>query len=66
MQRFLMLSLVSTLFSLAACSAEQVKRGFYDGIRARNDLQSAPSERVGKPEPPDYPAYQRMRKEQGR
>lgn len=34
----------------------------YEGIRVRNDLQSSPSERLGKTETPDYDTYQRMRK----
>lgn len=49
---------------LAACSADNLTRGLYDGVRVRNDLQSAPSERFGKPQEPDYPEYERLRKEQ--
>ena len=42
----------------------EVKDGLYDGIRTRNDLQNSPPERLGKPESPNYPEYERLRKEQ--
>lgn len=49
---------------LAGCSTNNVTRGLYEGIRVRNDLQSSPPERFGKPEAPDYAEYERMKKEQ--
>jgi hypothetical protein len=58
--------LLTLALSLAGCSADHVRQGVYDAIKVQNDLQSAPSERVGKPESPDYQTYERMRKEQNR
>lgn len=52
------------LYLLAGCSTGNVSQGIYDGIKVRNDLQSSPAERYGKPETPDYQEYERMRKEQ--
>ena len=48
---------------LAGCSTDHLARGLYDGIRVHNDLNSPPSERLGKQEAPDYRDYERMRKE---
>lgn len=46
------------------CSVKHVTTGIYEGIRVQNDLQSSPSERLGKPESPDYGQYEQMKKEQ--
>ncbi len=47
------------------CAAENVRQGLYEGVRTRNNLQSSPAERAARPESPDYPEYERLRKEQG-
>ncbi|MBJ6726556.1 hypothetical protein [Geomesophilobacter sediminis] len=52
--------------SLCGCSAEHVKQGIYEGIKTRNELQSSPQERIGKPEQPSYSDYKRQREEQPR
>ncbi len=54
------------LSSLAGCTADNLRQGVYEGLRTRNDLQSSPPERIGKPESPDYQTYDRMRREQNR
>ena len=65
MYRFAMLVLPMLLMLLfSGCTGENVRHGLYEGIRTRNDLQSSPAERLGKPESPDYQEYERMRKEQ--
>ena len=48
----------------AGCSTQCVYRGFYEGARVKNQLDSPPSERLGKPEPPaDYQQYEMIRRE---
>lgn len=64
MFRFVMLLLTMLLLLLTGCTGENVRHGFYEGIRTRNDLQSSPSERLGQPASPDYSEYERLRKEQ--
>jgi hypothetical protein len=65
MFRFAMLLLTMLwLLLLTCCTADNVRHGLYEGIRTRNDLQTSPNERYGKPDSPDYPEYERMRKEQ--
>jgi hypothetical protein len=65
MFRFVMLLLTMLLMLLfSGCTGENVWHGLYEGIRTRNDLQSPPPERFGKPESLDYSEYERMRKEQ--
>ncbi len=54
------------LFPLAGCTADHLRQGMYEALKTRNDLQSAPSERIGKPDAPDYQTYDRMRREQSR
>ena len=57
------LCLVLCLQPLAGCSTDRVTRGLYEGIRTRNDLQSSPAERLGKPDAQQYSEYERARKE---
>ena len=47
----------------AGCTTDGVQHGLYEGFRVRNDLQSSPSERIGKPDSLDYQEYNRLRKE---
>lgn len=52
------------LLLVAGCTSQGVVQGMYEGARVRNQIQSAPSERVGKPElPSDYQSYDAMRRE---
>lgn len=62
----MLLLTVLGLLLLAGCAADNVRHGLYEGFRVRNDLQSLPPERVGKPDSPDYREYERLRKEQSR
>ena len=65
MFRFVMLVFTMLLLPLfTGCTGENVRHGLYEGLRTRNDLQSPPPERFGKPESPDYSEYERLRKEQ--
>ena len=54
------------LLLMTGCSKDNVIHGVYDGFRVRNDLQSSPPERDGRPESPDYTEYERMRKERSK
>jgi uncharacterized lipoprotein len=56
--------LIGLLFTmvLAACSSKNISPGIYEGVRTRSQLQSTPSERLGRPElPADYQSYDSMR-----
>lgn len=65
MFRYVMLVLTMLLLPLfTGCTANYLWGGLYGGIKARNDLQSTPSERLGQPESPDYSEYERLRREQ--
>jgi hypothetical protein len=46
---------------IAGCTVDSVRHGIYEGIRARNDLQRSPSERMGKQEEPNFSEYERLR-----
>ncbi len=61
--KFVLIVLGLSLF--AGCTADNVRQGLYEGFRTRNDLQSTPPERTGKPESPNYSEYERLKKEQG-
>ena len=62
----IMLWVICGLTLLAGCTVDNVRRGIYDGVRVRNDLQSTPAERVGTPQAPDFSEYERLRKEPSR
>ncbi len=64
MTRSVILLATLSLLLLTSCSADNLRHGLYEGIKTRNDLQSSPSERFGKPEAPSYPEYERLRTEQ--
>jgi hypothetical protein len=59
----IVLFIVLCLHLFTGCTTSNVTRGVYEGLRTRNDLQSSPSERLGKPASPDYAEYERARKE---
>ena len=64
MIRSVLFSLVALGLSLCSgCTTDGVRQGLYEGFRVRNDLQSSPSERIGKPESVNYLEYERLRKE---
>ncbi|SNB45250.1 hypothetical protein [Geobacter sp. DSM 9736] len=52
------------LLMLTGCSSERLRQGMYEGFRVRNDLQTTPAEKVGRPESPDYGEYERLRTQQ--
>lgn len=58
---FLLLLACSQIF--AGCSGNAVTRGMFEGIRTHNQLQTTPSEQVGKPAPPEYHEFERFRQE---
>ena len=57
----LLLTLLGLLL-LAGCTADHLKQGLYEGLRTRNDLQSSPAERIGKPDSPNYQEYERLQR----
>lgn len=58
------LLLTVLLPALAGCSSNHVYQGLYEGIRAKEQMQTAPSERLVRPEPPfDYQEYEKLRNE---
>jgi hypothetical protein len=59
-----LLVILLVLASLGGCTVDHVTQGFYEGFRVRNDLQSSPQERLGKPESPNYQQYEQLKKEQ--
>ncbi|MDD2367498.1 MAG: hypothetical protein PHN84_15205 [Desulfuromonadaceae bacterium] len=59
----LLLSFIS--LSLSGCVKDySFSRAVYEGVQTRDRLQSAPSERAGKPEPLNYQQYEEERKRQ--
>jgi len=54
-----------TLLSMTLCSGcsnYNFSKAIYEGIQTRDQLQSTPGERVGKPEPMNYQQYESERK----
>ena len=58
-----LITILLSLQLLPGCSGSNLPRGIYEGVRVRNDLRSSPSERLGRPDSPDYQEYERLRKE---
>jgi hypothetical protein len=56
-----MVLIFSLLLLIGGCTGENFKQGLYDGLKVHNDLQSTPSERLGRPDP-TYGQYQQMQK----
>lgn len=54
--------LLTFFWLIAGCSGDNLKQGLYESLRVHSDLQSTPSERIGKPEPPTYNEYQQLKK----
>lgn len=54
---------ITGFLMMAGCAVDNVRHGLYEGIRTYNNLQSTPSEQVGRPESLTYQDYERMRKE---
>ena len=53
--------LAAMVTCLAGCSTKGAYQGIYEGLNTNTQLGSAPSERIGKPEPPNYQQYDDMR-----
>ena len=53
--------LVLIILLLGSCSRERVYRGFYEGIRTRDQLETAPPERRTEEEMLPYDRYQEER-----
>ena len=53
--------LAAMIACLAGCSTKRAYQAIYEGLNAKKELGSAPSERIGKPEPPNYQQYDDMR-----
>ena len=57
---------VSTLFLTgflcAGCSNYNFSKAVYEGVQTRDQLQTTPAERAGKPEPLNYQQYDSERK----
>ena len=46
----------------AGCSNYNFSRAVYEGVQTRDQLQSTPPERMGRPEPLNYQQYESERK----
>jgi len=53
--------LAAMVACLAGCSTKGAYQGIYEGLNAGKQMETAPSERIGKPEPPNYQQYDDMR-----
>ena len=51
-----------TLLLSSGCANYNFSRAVYDGVQTRDQLQSTPAERAGKPEPLNYQQYESERK----
>lgn len=60
--RLLLLVTLLTMFLWSGCSNYNFSKAFYEGVQTRDQLQSTPSERAGKPEPMNYQQYESERK----
>jgi hypothetical protein len=54
-------AIVLILFLMAGCSNYSFSKAVYDGVQTRDQLQSTPAERAGKPEI-NYQQYESERK----
>lgn len=55
--------MVMVVTLLAGCSKNySFSRAVYDGVQTRDQLQTTPAERAGKPEPLNYQQYDAERK----
>jgi len=57
-----LLVMLLTILLCTGCSNFNFSKAFYEGVQTRDQLQSTPSERVGKPEPMNYQQYESERK----
>ena len=62
MKRFVLVLPFLVLFLCCGCTNYNFSRALYDGIQTRDQLQSTPAERAGKPEPLNYQQYENERK----
>ena len=56
------LILLSALSLLSCSRGYSFTKAVYDGVQTRNQLQTPPTERAGRPEPPPYQQYDAERK----
>jgi len=59
------LALAAVFICLTGCCSKNLYRGIYEGVRVNKQLETSPSERLGRPElPVDYQQYDdnRLRK----
>ena len=57
----ILLTITVCLLGISGCTTKQVYQGLYEGVRVRNQLQTTPAERAGKPEPFNYQEYEIQR-----
>ena len=60
--RLFLTVMLLTMFLCSGCSNYNFSRSVYEGIQTRDQLQSTPAERAGKPEPMNYQQYESERK----
>ena len=62
MMRLLLTLPLLTIILSNGCANYNFSRALYDGVQTRDQLQSTPAERAGKPEPLNYDQYEKERK----
>ena len=60
--RLLLLVTLPSIFFCSGCSNYSFSKAVYEGVQTRDQLQSTPGERAGKPEPMNYQQYESERK----
>lgn len=60
--RLLLTAMLLTIFLCSGCSNYNFSRAVYEGVQTRDQLQTTPAERAGKPEPMNYQQYESERK----
>lgn len=60
--RLLLTAVLLTMSLCGGCSNYNFSRAVYEGIQTRDQLQTTPADRAGKPEPMNYEQYESERK----
>ena len=60
--RLLLMTMLLTMSLCSGCSNCNFSRAVYEGLQTRDQLQTTPAERAGKPEPMNYEQYESERK----
>lgn len=55
-------AMLLTISLCSGCSNYNFSRAVYEGVQTRDQLQSTPADRAGKPEPMNYEQYESERK----